>query len=297
MGTTRTVKTAVLEIAYEESGPPSGPAAVLLHGYPYDVRAYDGVVPILNASGVRTIVPHLRGHGPTRFLSDQTMRSGEQAAIGQDAIDLVDALGLKRAVFAGFDWGARAACVAAAVWPERVDGLLTCGGYQIQDISKAARPADPEQEMRFWYQWYFHTERGRNALRNMRAPLSKLLWKLWSPTWAFDDATFERSAVSLDNPDYVDVVIHSYEHRNGQASGDPNYTALEAQLSKLPKISVPTIVIHGADDGVQPPYRSEHQERFYTAAYERLVPGGVGHNPPQEDAAGFAEAVLRLVRA
>ena len=295
MTRTKSVETSLLEIAFEESGPAAGPVCVLLHGYPYDVRAYDGVVEILNAVGVRTIVPHLRGHGPTRFLSPETMRSGEQAAIGQDTLDLLDALNISRAVLAGFDWGARAACVVAALWPERVTGLLTCGGYQIQDISRAAYPADPEQEMRFWYQWYFHTERGRNGLRDMRGPLSKLLWRQWSPTWAFDDETFARSAVSLDNPDYVDVVVHSYEHRNGQAAGDPRYAVLEARLALLPKIAVPTIVIHGADDGVQPPYRSERQERFHTASYERVVPAGVGHNPPQEDAPGFAAAVMKLL--
>ncbi len=296
MAETRTVRTPVLEIAYEDSGPAEGPAALLLHGYPYDVRSFDGVVPILNAAGLRTIVPHLRGHGPTRFLSPDIMRSGEQAAIGQDTLDLMDALGIGRAVLAGYDWGARAACVVAALWPERVTGLLTCGGYQIQCIAKADRPADPEQELRFWYQWYFHTDRGRNGLTEMRRPLSKLLWKLWSPMWTFDDATFEQSAGSLDNPDYVDVVVHSYKHRNGHAPGDPRYAAVEAMLATLPKIQVPTIVIHGAEDGVQPPYRSEHQERFYTASYERLVSAGVGHNPPQEDPKGFAEAVLRLMK-
>lgn len=296
MAELKTAKTSVLEIACEESGPRSGPVAVLLHGYPYDVRAFDGVVPILEAAGLRTIVPYLRGHGPTRFLTAETMRSGEQAAIGKDTLDLLDALGIERAVLAGFDWGARAACVVAALWPERVEGLLTCGGYQIQSIAKAGRPADPEQELRFWYQWYFHTDRGRNGLAEMRRPLSKLLWKLWSPTWSFDDATFERSAGTMDNSDYVDVVIHSYKHRNGHAAGDTLYADLESRLGSLPKISVPTIVIHGADDGVQPPHRSERQERFYTSSYERLVPAGVGHNPPQEDPKGFAEVVLRLTR-
>ena len=221
--------TSVLDVAYEQSGPADGRPIVLLHGWPYDVRAYDAVAPHLAAAGHRVIVPYLRGYGPTRFLAAATVRSGEQAALGQDLVELLDALQIDRAVLAGFDWGGRAACVVAALGPERVYGLVTCTGYQIQDIAGSIKPADPEQEHRFWYQYYFHTERGRNGLTQKRGDLAKLLWRLWSPEWAFDDATFARSAASFD-PDFVDVTIHSYRHRSGNAAGDPAYAAIEALL-------------------------------------------------------------------
>ena len=217
MPPTRTVRSPALDIAYEDSGRADGPAVVLLHGFPYSVRAFDAVVPILTAAGLRTIVPHLRGYGPTRFLDRDTPRSGQQGAIGQDLLDLLDALGIARAVLAGFDWGGRAACVVSALWPERVAGLASCTGYLIQDIATAAKPADPEQEHRFWYQWYFHTERGRNGLTNDRAALCRLLWRQWSPGWAFDEATLAATTALFDNPNFVDVVIHSYRHRAGNA--------------------------------------------------------------------------------
>lgn len=290
------VRTPALDIAYEDSGLASALPVVLLHGFPYDVRAFDDVVPLVNAAGYRTIVPYLRGYGPTRFLSPDTPRSGEQAAIGQDLLELLDALKIQRAVLAGFDWGGRAACVVSALWPERVHGLVSCTGYQIQDIANASKPAEPEQELRFWYQYYFHTERGRNGLSEGRAELGKLLWKLWSPAWAFDDATYARTAASFDNPDFVDVVIHSYRHRAGNAAGDPQYEATEAQLAKQPKIGVPSIVIHGNADGVNPVKNSERHQRFFTGAYERRVFENVGHNPPQESPQAFAEAVLALGR-
>ena len=230
---TQRVLTSVLDVACEISGPPDALTVVLLHGFPYDQHCYDEVVPILNAAGLRTVVPCLRGHGDTHFFSAETPRSGQQAAIGHDLIELLDALQLPRAVVAGFDWGGRAACVAAALRPERIHGLVTCCGYQIQDIAGSAVPTDPEQEQRFWYQYYFHTQRGRNALATRRAELCRLLWKLWSPTWKFDDATWQRSAPSLDNPDFVDVVVHSYRHRMGNAAGEARYAATEALLAKL----------------------------------------------------------------
>ena len=267
---------------------------VLLHGYPFDVRAFDGVVPIVNAAGFRTIVPYLRGYGPTRFLSPDAPRSGEQAALGMDLLELLDALQIRQAILAGFDWGGRAACVVSALWPERSLGLVTCTGYQIQDIANSDKPADPEQERRFWYQFYFNTERGRKGLTQMRGEIGQLLWRLWSPNWAFDEATFRQTATSFDNPDFVDVVIHSYRHRVRNADGDPHYAPIEAQLAALPKINVPTIVIHGADDAVNPVQKSEGHHHYFTGNYERRIFANVGHNPPQEAPQEFARAVLDL---
>jgi pimeloyl-ACP methyl ester carboxylesterase len=294
MAQTQRVLTSVLDVACEISGPQDALTVVLLHGFPYDPRCYDEVVPIINAAGFRTVVPCLRGHGGTHFFSADTPRSGQQAAIGHDLIELLDALQLPGAVLAGFDWGGRAACVAAALRPERVLGLLTCCGYQIQDIARSTVPADPEQEQRFWYQYYFHTERGRAGLTHRRAQLCRLLWKLWSPTWKFDDATWERSAASFDNPDFVDVVIHSYRHRMGNAAGEARYAETEARLAAQPLITVPTISVHGDADGVNPPHTSEGHARHFSGPYERRVFAGVGHNPPQESPRAFAEAVLAL---
>jgi pimeloyl-ACP methyl ester carboxylesterase len=290
------IRTSILDIAYEQSGSAGSFPVVLLHGYPYDARAFDEVTTIVNAAGFRTIAPYLRGYGPTRFLSPDTPRSGEQAAIGQDLLELLDALQIQQAVLAGFDWGARAACIVAAMWPERVRGLVTCAGYQIQDNSQPTKPVEPEQERRFWYQHYFQTERGRRGLTERREGINRLLWKLWSPTWAFDDVTFKRTAASYDNPDFIDVVIHSYRHRMGNAPGDPRYAKLEAQLSAQPKISVPTIVVHGAVNDVNPVRNSESHSRFFTGYYERRIFGNIGHNPPQEDPKAFAAAILDLCK-
>ncbi|MET0539024.1 MAG: alpha/beta hydrolase [Xanthobacteraceae bacterium] len=290
------VRTPVLDIAYEHDGPAGALPIILLHGYPYDVRAFDNVVAILAAAGLRTIVPYLRGYGPTRFLSADTPRSGEQASIGQDLFDLIGAKQIEQAVVAGFDWGARAACIVAAVWPERIRGLVTCAGYQIQDIARAKAPADPEQERRFWYQYYFHTERGRNGLAQRRYDLGRLLWKLWSPTWEFDEETYRRTAAAFENDDFVEVVIHSYRHRMGNAPGDPRYSTLQGRLAALPNIGVPTIVLHGAVDDVNPVQGSETHARHFSGHYERRVLGNVGHNPPQEAPRIFAQAVLDLCK-
>jgi pimeloyl-ACP methyl ester carboxylesterase len=286
------IRTPVLDVAYEQSGPSDGRPVVLLHGYPYDVRAFDEVVPIVTANGYRTIVPYLRGYGGTKFLLKETMRSGEQAAVGQDLIDLLDGLSIERAILAGFDWGARAACVVAALWPRRVLGLVTCGGYLIQNIPNSDEPLDLDQEQRYWYQYYFHTRRGRNGLRKKRAELNELLWKLWSPEWRFDAGTFRRSAASFENEDFVDVVIHSYRHRTGEAPGDPRYADLEERLASPPMISAPTIVVHGESDGVAPCWKSESHRRYFTGCYERRVFPNVGHNPPQEAPAEFAQAII-----
>ena len=290
------VRTPVLDVAYEHSGPAQGLPVVLLHGYPYDARAFDDVVPVLNDAGLRTIVPYLRGYGGTRFLSPDTPRSGEQAALGQDLLELLDALNIAQAGLAGFDWGSRAACVVAALWPQRVRGLVSCTAYQIQDIANSGKPADPEQERRFWYQYYFQTERGRNGLAANRAELGRLLWKLWSPTWPFDAAVFQRTAASFENPDFVDVVIHSYRHRMGNAPGDPRYAAIESQLARLPKISVPAIAVHGAVDDVNPVQNTQGHQRYFTGPYERRVFENIGHTPPQEAPLAFADAILDVCK-
>jgi len=293
----KTVRTGVLDVAYEESGPQSGVPVLLLHGFPYDPRCYDEVTPTLAAAGCRVIVPYLRGYGATRFLDPSAMRSGQQAALARDVLDLMDALSIPSAVLAGFDWGGRAACVAAALWPERVKGLISCTGYTIQNIAASVRPASPEQEHRMWYQYYFHTARGRAGLAANRHDLCKLLWRLWSPNWTFDAATYDRTALSFDNPDFVDVVIHSYRHRFGYVAGDSAYEPIEQALAAQPTIGVPTIVLHGGGDGVNNPAASAAQVRFFTGRYERRVIPVVGHNVPQEAPAATAQAVLDILQA
>ena len=293
----KTVHTRTLDIAYEESGPATGSPVVLLHGFPDDVRAYDGVAPPLAATGWRVIVPYLRGYGPTRFVDPQTPRSGQQAALAQDVLNLLDSLGVERAALAGYDWGGRAACIVAALWPERARCLVSIGGYNIQNIALSGRPAAPEQEHRLWYQWYFHTERGRAGLAANRRPLCRLIWQLWSPNWRFDDATFERTAASFDNPDFVDVVIQSYRHRYGLAPGDPELELIEERLAGQPPITVPTIVLHGAADGISPALSSEGHRHFFTGPYQRGVIPVAGHFLPQEAPAAVVEALRELCPA
>ena len=289
-----TVGTATLEIAYEESGPAVGPPVVLLHGFPDDVRAYDGVAPPLAAAGWRVLVPYLRGYGPTRFLDPETPRSGQQAVLGQDLKDFLDALGLERAALAGYDWGGRAACIVAASWPERVTSLVSIGGYNIQNIARSGEPAAPDREYRLWYQWYFHTERGLAGLAANRRALCRLLWQLWSPNWRFDEATYERTAASFDNPDFVEVVIQSYRHRYGLAPGDPALQPIEDRLAAQLPITVPTSVLHGACDGVSPPQSSEGHGRFFTGPYRRCVVPIAGHFLPQEAPSALVDALNEL---
>lgn len=289
--------TSVLETAYEESGPVDGVAVLLMHGFPYDPRTYDEMLPRLADAGCRVIVPYLRGYGATRFLASDTLRSGQQAALGNDLKELMDALALERVMLAGYDWGGRAACIVAALWPERVLGLVSANGYNIHDIAGSAKPASAEQEHRLWYQYYFHTERGRAGLQTNRREFCRLLWRLWSPNWRFDDATYDRTAVSFDNPDFVDVVIHSYRHRFGYANGDPSLEAIERQLAAKPRISVPTIVLHGDRSGLSPSESSLKHAAFFSGPYQRRVIPSVGHNLPQEAPDAFADAVLELVRA
>jgi pimeloyl-ACP methyl ester carboxylesterase len=293
--TLKHIRTSQLDIAYEDSGPPDGTPTVLMHGFPYDPRAYDGMVPRLVAAGCRTIVPYMRGYGPTRFRSTAMPRSGEQACFGNDLKEFIDALGLGRVVLAGYDWGGRAACVVAALWPEHVRCLVSCGGYNIQDIARSGIPAEAEQEHRYWYQWYFCTERGRAGLQSRRYELGRLLWRLWSPNWHFDEATYARSAASFDNPDFVDVVIHSYRHRYGYVPGDPAVAAIEQRLATQPPISVPTIVLHGEHNHVTPREVSEQHAKFFTGPYQRRIVPVVGHNVPQEAPDVMAGAVLELV--
>ncbi len=289
------VDAGVLSVAYEDSGPETGTPVLLLHGFPYDIHAYDEVTVHLVAAGCRVITPYLRGYGTTQFLSPDTLRSGQQAVLAHDLLALMDALAIESAILAGYDWGGRAACIVAALWPERVRGLVTGCGYNIQDIPGSIEPVAPESERRLWYQYYFHGERGRAGLEKYRYDFCKLLWRLWSPSWHFDDATYERTAASFNNPDFVAVVIQSYRHRFGLAPGDPGVEDTERRLVTQPQISVPTIALHGGDDGVTPVAGSTGYDLFLKAAYERRVISGAGHNLPQEAPQDFSAAVLSLV--
>ena len=288
------VRTPTLEIAYEAHGDPGGFPIVLLHGFPDDVHAYDGVAPPLAAAGHRVLVPYLRGYGPTRFLHATEPRMAQQAAIGQDLLDFMDALGLTSAALAGYDWGGRAACIAAILAPQRVRGLVTIGGYNVQNTLASPRPAPAVQERAFWYQWYFNTERGRVGLEQNRRDVCRLLWQEWSPGWRFDDATFDRTAVSFDNPDFVAVVIHSYRHRHGNAPGDPRFDDVERRLAARPPITVPTTVLHGADDKVD--LSRAFDGRLFPAGTERHVVTGAGHFLPNEQPGAVVDALLKLMR-
>lgn len=291
------VRAGVLDVSYLSAGPADGPPVLLMHGFPYDVHAYAEVAPVLAAAGCRVIAPYLRGFGGTRFLSVDTPRSGEQAALGADLLALLDALGIERAVLAGYDWGGRAACVVAALWPERCAGLVSLNSYNIQNIARAMVPDTPANEHRLWYQYYFHSERGRAALLADRRAVCRLLWQLWSPSWRFDDAAFERSAAAFENPDFVEVVIQSYRHRFGLVPGDPACAEIERRLAAQPVITVPAITFDGVDDGVRSPdAASVHAARFGGPRSHRTVPGA-GHNLPQEVPQVFADAVLELVRS
>ena len=288
------VRTKLLEIAYKQHGPADGPAVVLLHGFPYDAHAYDQAAGRLAGDGFRVIVPWLRGYGETRFLDAGTPRSGQQAALGHDLRDLLDALGIERAGLGGYDWGGRAACIVAALWPERARFLVTGGGYNVMTQAALRRPLPPEQEHRLWYMIYFHTERGRAGLTQNRAALARLLWRLWSPQWHFSDAEFQQSAAAFDNPDFIEVVIQSYRHRCGLADGDPRYEASEQLLEARPKIGVPTIALFGGDNGVQPADADDRHAPMFSGPYERRVLPGIGHNIPQEAPEAFARAVRDL---
>lgn len=287
-------RTPVLDVAYAEIGPASGRPVVLLHGYPYDVHSYVEVAPRLAGLGFRAIVPHLRGHGPTRFLDGETPRSGQQAALGADVIDLLDALDISEAVLAGYDWGGRAACVVAALQPERVTGLVSANGYLIQDIAAAGRPIRPDLEAGFWYFYYFLTERGRAGLTAHRREIAEVIWRRNSPACDFDQETLDRAAKAFANPDYVDVVLHSYRHRLGHAPGDPRYDELERALALRPSIVVPTVTLEGEADGNFPVSVDVPDTDVFTGPRRHERVPRAGHNLPQEAPEAFARAVLSV---
>jgi pimeloyl-ACP methyl ester carboxylesterase len=296
-GAAKSVQTPVLQIAYLESGPSSGFPVILLHGFPDDAYAYDDVAPQLAKAGHRVLVPYLRGYGPTKFRGAQAPRMAEQAAIGQDVVDLADALKLDRFAVAGYDWGGRAAAIAAALHPERVRAAVLIGGYTIQDTVNPSQPGAPEGEARLWYQWYFNTERGRAGLKANRRALCKLLWQTWSPSWHFTEETYNRTAPSFDNPDFVDCVIHSYRHRIGNAPGEARLKAVEEQLAKRPKIQCPSITLYGSDDGLARPSAavSPAERAVFATLVARRVVEGAGHFMPREKPEAVSSALLELL--
>ncbi|MCG2624128.1 alpha/beta hydrolase [Arthrobacter sp. I2-34] len=290
-GPVHQIDAGVLNVGYVDIGPANGQPVVLLHGWPYDIHSYADVAPALGASGYRVIVPHLRGFGTTRFLSDTATRNGQQSALAVDTIELMDALGIESAIIAGFDWGARSANVVAALWPRRCTALVSVSGYLIGNQAANAEPLPPSAELSWWYQFYFATERGKAGYAKYRDDFAKLIWRTASPSWSFDDATFERSAASLDNPDHVDIVIHNYRWRLGLAPGEPRYDGLEQQLATSPPITVPTITLEGDANGAPHPDPGAYAKKFTGQYKHRSLSGGVGHNLPQEAPESFIEAI------
>ncbi|MGN6739667.1 alpha/beta fold hydrolase [Dyella sp.] len=282
----------MLDVAYAELGPADGPVVILLHGWPYDIHSYERVAPMLAAKGYRVLVPYARGYGDTRFLSAKTMRNAEPAALAQDVIDFMDALKIPRAELAGFDWGARTADIVAALWPERVRALVSVSGYLIGSQASGKTPLPPSAELQWWYQYYFATDRGRDGYAKYRHDFARLIWKLASPQWTFDEATFARSAAALDNPDQVAIVIHNYRWRLGLAQGEPRYAALEKRLAAFPSITVPTITMEGDANGAPHPPEAAYAKRFTGKYAYRLITGGIGHNLPQEAPQAFTQAVI-----
>jgi pimeloyl-ACP methyl ester carboxylesterase len=293
-GALKQIDAGDLNVGYAEAGPGDARAVVLLHGWPYDIHSYVEVAPLLAAAGYRVVVPYLRGFGTTRFLSDTRLRNGEQAALALDVVALLDALGIERAVLAGFDWGARTADIVAALWPERCTGLVSVSGYLIGSQEAGKRPLPPAAELQWWYQYYFATERGRVGYDRYRRDFAKLIWRTASPKWTFDDATFDRSAAAFDNPDHVAIVVHNYRWRLGLADGEAEYQELEQRLAQGPLIGVPTITLEGDANGAPHPDPSFYAEKFTGKYTHRLIGGGVGHNLPQEAPQAFAEAVVEV---
>jgi pimeloyl-ACP methyl ester carboxylesterase len=296
LGPIKQIDAGVLNVGYAEAGPADGPVVMLLHGWPYDIHSYVDVAPLLASAGYRVIVPYLRGYGRTRFLSSETFRNGQQSALALDFIALMDALKIKRAILGGCDWGARTACIMAALWPERCAALVSVSGYLIGSQKAGTMPLPPEAELQWWYQYYFATERGRAGYDKYRHDFAKLIWKTASPKWNFDDATFDRSAVSLDNPDHVSIVIHNYRWRLGLAEGEAQYDDLETNLAQAPVITVPTITLEGDANGAPHPDSSSYREKFSGKYSHRIIKGGIGHNLPQEASQAFAEAVVEVAR-
>jgi pimeloyl-ACP methyl ester carboxylesterase len=291
-GQLQQIDSGVLNVGYAETGPTDGPAVILLHGWPYDIHSYVDVAPRLSKAGYRVIVPYLRGYGTTRFLSSETLRNGQQSVVAVDIIALMDALKIEKAILGGFDWGARTADIIAAIFPERCKGLVSVSGYLIGSQQAGKVPLPPKAELQWWYQYYFATERGRAGYETYRHDFAKLIWQIASPKWDFDDATFDRSAASFDNPDHVSIVIHNYRWRLGLAEGEPHYDELEQRLAQGPDITVPTITLEGDANGAPHPEASAYAKKF-TGRYEhRVITGGVGHNLPQEAPQAFVQAII-----
>jgi pimeloyl-ACP methyl ester carboxylesterase len=290
------IDAGFLNVGYAEAGPADGPAVVLLHGWPYDIHSFVEVAPFLASAGYRVIVPHLRGHGSTRFLSSSTVRNAQQSAVALDIIALMDALKIRKAILAGFDWGARTACVIAALWPERCKAMVSVSGYLMTNLEDSKRPLPPKAENEWWYQYYFATERGRAGYDEYRRDFAKLIWEAASPKWDFDAATFARSAGSFDNPDYVSIVIHNYRWRLGLAAGEPQYDDLERRLAKSPVINVPAITLEGDANGAPHANPASYRNKFSGSYAHRTIQGGIGHNLPQEAPEAFAQAVLAVDR-
>ena len=288
------INAGLLNVGYAEAGPADGKPVILLHGWPYDIYAFVDVAPILASAGYRVIIPFLRGYGTTAFLSDTTMRNGQPSAVAEDIVALMDALKIEKATLAGFDWGARTADIIAALWPERCTALVSVSGYLIGSQATGKMPLPPQAELQWWYQFYFATERGREGYEKYRREFSKLIWKLASPKWNFDEATFERSAKAFDNPDHVAIVIHNYRWRLGLAEGEARYDDLEQKLAKNPVIGVPTITMEGDANGAPHPEPSAYAKMFSNKYSHRTITGGIGHNLPQEAPQAFAEAVVEV---
>jgi pimeloyl-ACP methyl ester carboxylesterase len=294
LGSLKQVDAGLLNIGYAEAGPAEGPAVVLLHGWPYDIHSYVDVAPLLASAGYRAIVPYLRGYGTTRFLSSDTVRNGQQSVVALDIVALMDALKIQKAIIAGYDWGARTADIIAALWPERCKALVSVSGYLIGSQEAGKTPLPPQAELQWWYQYYFATERGRSGYDKYRHDFAKLIWKLASPKWNFDDATFDRSAAAFDNPDHVAIVIHNYRWRLGLAEGEAKYDDLEKRLAGGPVITVPTITLEGDANGAPHPEPSSYAKKFSGKYANRVITGGVGHNLPQEAPRAFAQAVIEV---
>ena len=286
------INAGVLNFGYAEAGPGDGPAVILLHGWPYDIHSFVDVAPLLASAGYRVIIPYVRGYGTTHFLSDDTVRNGQQSVLAVDTVALMDALNIKNAIIAGFDWGARTADIIAALWPERCSALVSVSGYLIGNQEAGKMPLPPKDELQWWYQFYFATERGRAGYDKYRRDFARLIWQLASPKWDFDNATFERSAAAFDNPDHVAIVIHNYRWRLGLAEGEPKYDDLEKTLARAPDIAVPTITLEGDANGAPHPEASAYAKKFSGRYEHRLIKGGIGHNLPQEAPQAFAEAVI-----
>jgi pimeloyl-ACP methyl ester carboxylesterase len=293
-GSLKQVDAGLLNVGYVEVGPSSGPPVILLHGWPYDIHTYVDVAPLLGSAGYRVLVPYLRGYGTTRFLSSETPRNGQQSVIAVDVIALMDALRIEKAIVAGCDWGARTANIVAALWPERCKALVSVSGYLIGSRDANKMPLPPKAELEWWYQFYFATERGRAGHEAYRRDFAKLIWRLASPRWNFDDATFDRSAASFENPDHVNIVIHNYRWRLGLAEGEPKYDALEERLAKGPVITVPTLTLEGDANGAPHPHPSSYAKKFVGKYTHRDLNGGIGHNLPQEAPQAFAQAVVEI---